>query len=299
LLSDSSAIRRVRHHAEQEVNVGELAVMRILPVVKAYPVIDSVSRSEAVCVAGVSIDEPHQWVRLFPLDFRGLVRAQKFHKYQVIEVSVSRSSKDSRPESFSPDLASITLGETIGTDRGKWTTRLSYLDQLTDESMCEIQRQHTARGQSLGLFRPQQVEDLKVQAAGKEFAQRQRALLSQASLTGDRAGDTTRSPLEPLPVKAKFHYRCSDPACKGHAQSLIDWELGALYANLRDGGDDEATIHAKIREKFLTQYCGPAYDTRFITGNMLKHPGSFLILGLIYPKRLRVAVPALTLFPTA
>ena len=256
--------------------MSERTVMRILPVVKAYPVIDSVSQSEAVCVAGVSIDEPHRWVRLFPLDFRGLVAAQKFRKYQVIKVSVSRSSKDTRPESFAPDLSSITLNETIGTDKGKWTTRLSYLDELTDESMCEIQRQHKTRGQSLGLFRPQEVEDLKVQAAEKGFAERQKALLSQASLTGDRAGDTTRSSLEPLPVKAKFRYRCSDSACNGHTQSLIDWELGALYANLRDGGDDEATVHTKLREKFFAQYCGPGYDTRFITGNMLKHPGSFL-----------------------
>jgi len=39
------------------------------------------------------------------------------------------------------------------------------------------------------------------------------------------------------------------------------------------------------RQKFFNQYCGDDCDTRFITGSMLKHPGSFLILGLVHPKR--------------
>jgi hypothetical protein len=67
--------------------------------------------------------------------------------------------------------------------------------------------------------------------------------------------------------------------------SLIDWELGALYRSLAEAGDGEETIHAKIRAKFFEQYCGDSYDTRFITGSMLKHPGSFLILGLVHPRR--------------
>lgn len=86
-------------------------------------------------------------------------------------------------------------------------------------------------------------------------------------------------------MKAKFGYRCSDPACPGHNQSLIDWELGALHRSLAEKGDDQTTIHAKIRQKFFEQYCSDRYDTRFITGSMLKHPGSFLILAVVHPRR--------------
>jgi hypothetical protein len=50
-------------------------------------------------------------------------------------------------------------------------------------------------------------------------------------------------------------------------------------------GDDEAMIHTKIRQTFFEQYCGDRCDTRFITGSMLKHTGSFLILGLVHPTR--------------
>ena len=89
--------------------------LSLLPVIKAYPVIDPVSQTEAVCVAGISMAEPHQWVRLFPLDYRGLIRAQKFKKYEVIDLTATKSTKDSRPESYTPVLDSITVGELLGT----------------------------------------------------------------------------------------------------------------------------------------------------------------------------------------
>lgn len=259
--------------------------MRILPVVKAYPVIDPVAQTEAVCVAGISMDEPHRWIRLFPLDYRGLVFAQRFKKYEVIDLEANKSTKDSRPESYSPVLDSIERGEFIGTENATWRQRLPYFDAIEDASMCEIQLRQRTEQKSLGVFRPQEVADLKVTEAEEGFAASQRALLDQASLFGDRAGDAARSALEPLPVKARFHYRCSDPACSGHKQSLIDWELGALYRRLREKGDDEATIHGKIRDTFFKHYCGHETDTRFIAGSMLRHPTSFLILGLVHPRR--------------
>jgi hypothetical protein len=259
--------------------------LAILPVVKAYPVIDPTSQTEAVCVAGISMERPHRWIRLFPLDYRGLVVAQRFRKYEVINLEATKSKKDSRPESYAPVLDSIKLGEFIGPDKGTWRQRLPYFDAVEDESMCEIQRRQKTERKSLGVFRPQEITDLKVTEAEEGFAASQRALLAQSSLFGDRLGDETRKALEPLPVKARFHYRCADSSCGGHVQSLIDWELGALYRELRKRGDDEETIHRKIRHKFFEQYCGEGHDTRFVTGSMLKHPASFLILSLVHPKK--------------
>jgi hypothetical protein len=113
-------------------------------------------------------------------------------------------------------LDSITLGETIGTDNGTWRRRLPFFDAVEDESMCEVQHRQKSERKSLGVFRPLEVKDLKVTAAEDGFAESRRALLNQASLFGDRAGDKTRAALEPLPVKAQFSYRCPDPACAGH-----------------------------------------------------------------------------------
>ena len=255
-----------------------------MPVVKAYPVADHVSFSEAVCVAGITLDEPHRWIRLFPLDFRGLDRVQQFSKYEVIELDTIASKNDSRPESRTPILDTITVGEQLGTDGGTGRHRLPFFDAVEDDSMCGIQRRQKSHRQTLGVFRPAEVADLAVTPAPPEFAASQRAVLEQGSLLGDRAGDRRRPTLEPLPVKAKFKYRCADPACSGHNQSLIDWELGALYRSLQKKGDDDETCRRKVREKFLG-YCAQQYDVRFITGSMLSKPKSFLILGLVHPKR--------------
>jgi hypothetical protein len=139
--------------------------LKVLPVVKAYPVIDPVSQTEAVCVAVISMETPYRWIRLFPLDYRGLVYAQRFKKYEAIELKASKSTKDSRPESFTPILDSIITGEFIGTDNGTWRRRLPFFDAVEDQSMCEIQRRQKTERKSLGVFRPLEVTDLKVTAA--------------------------------------------------------------------------------------------------------------------------------------
>lgn len=267
-----------------DVTIGGQMKLKILPVVKAYPVIDQVTRSEAVCVAGITMEEPHKWVRLFPLDYRALDRAQKFTKYEVIELTAKKSHKDPRPESYEPQLSSIVTGPSIGPEKG-WRDRMPFFDAVEAGSMCEIQRRQKVDGTSLGIFRPAEISDLVVTVPEAGFTESQRALLDQPSMFGGQLGDLTRKALEPLPVKAKFVYRCCDAGCSGHRQSLIDWELGQLYRRLAEGGDEQQVIFDKIRARFFEQLCGEKFDTRLITGSMLSHPASFLILGLVYPPR--------------
>jgi hypothetical protein len=271
-----------------------LAMMRILPVVKAYPVLDQVSFSEAVCVAGITADPPYRWVRLFPLDFRGLALAQQFKKYAFIELDAAKSRKDSRPESHAPVLDTVRLsGEHLGTDNGTWRQRLPYFDGVMDDSMCEIQRRQQTERKSLGVFRPAEIYDLTVAEQEPGFAARQEAILRQGSLLGDRTGDQTRTPLEPLPIKARFKYRCSDSKCKGnHEQSLIDWELGAFVLRERKRGASGQELLDVTKARFLEEMCAPERDTRFIVGSMLSRPTSFLVLGLVWPKRASPKAPA-------
>jgi hypothetical protein len=151
--------------------------IRILPVVKAYPVVDRVSFSEAVCVAGISIEEPHRWVRLFPLDFRGLEHARQFRKYEVIELNVTESVTDPRPETHTPRLDSIEVREHIGSDSQTWRRRLPFFDAVADDSMCGIKRRQKETRQSLGVFRPREVVDLKISPAPPGFEASQRAII--------------------------------------------------------------------------------------------------------------------------
>jgi hypothetical protein len=252
----------------------------LLVTVKAYPVVDAESMQKAVCVAGISEEQPRRWIRLFPLDFRGLGAAQKFKKYQLITLDLQKPRRDSRPESRIPIIDTIELGDTIGADAGTWRQRLDFVEPIMDESMCAIQRAQDETGQSLGAFEPMDVSDLRL-SEGKPWSPGQDGILDQESLLGG----TKRPKLEPPPIRAKYIYRCADPKCGGHEQHLIDWELGQLYRNLRDKGEGEEARHAKVRAKFLDELAGPEKRTIFLTGNMAKYPKSFLVLGLLWPKR--------------
>lgn len=257
--------------------------MEMLVVVKAYPVIDQKSKNEAVCIAGVSTEGPIRWIRLFPVDFRGLQEVQKFSKYSVVRFEAKKATGDPRPETFTPDLSSISIVRTLDARGGSWSSRMDYLNPLEVESMCALIRRQRSDRASLGIFRPAEVLELQVRDQEASFADSQLALLSQPSLTGDRVGDLNRTPLEPMPVKAKYRYRCSEAGCKTHTQTVIDWEMGSLYRNLERQGESSDQIHLKIRQKYLNQLCGPDRDTRFIAGTMLRHPASFLVLGVVAP----------------
>jgi len=250
----------------------------LLPIVKAYPVVDPKS-GEAVCVAALTTDVPRRWIRLFPLDFRNLDFSQQFGKYQHISVDAFRAKSDHRPESYTPVLDTIKLGTSIGSDRGTWARRVELCEPLILPSMCELQRRQAADGTSLGMFRPGKVRDVVVEPA-KGITGKQQAALDQGSLFNRTTGK-----LERIPWKFKYAYTCSEKDCPTHTQGIIDWELGALYLKLRNVSATEDQIKAKIRAKFLDDLCGPERDPIFIAGNLVKYPTSFMILGVVYPKR--------------
>lgn len=64
-----------------------------------------------------------------------------------------------------------------------------------------------------------------------------------------------------------------------------DWELGALYWRLIDGGATEEDACRKVRQKFLDELCGPDKDTHFFMGTVLAHPKSWVVIGVYYPKK--------------
>jgi len=67
--------------------------IRVVPTVKAYPEA-SQRHGETVCVAGVRTDVgPYRWVRLWPINFRGLSFDEQFKKYEEIEIDVLPASQ--------------------------------------------------------------------------------------------------------------------------------------------------------------------------------------------------------------
>ena len=131
---------------------GEVERIRVVPLVKAYPE-PSQRHGETVCVAGVGTDlDRPTWVRLWPIDFRGLPFDERFTKYAEVELDVLAATSDRRPESRRPIEGSIvSTGRVFSTDRG-WATRWPLIEPLLMPSMCELMRKQQLDRTSLGAF---------------------------------------------------------------------------------------------------------------------------------------------------
>jgi hypothetical protein len=251
--------------------------IRAVVTVKAYPAA-SVKYGESVCVAGIRTDvETPEWVRLYPVDYRDLPIDKRFAKYEEISLDVSASS-DSRPESLRPDTTTIEVVRKISTGRDRtWRERRRLVEPLVTESMCTILEDEKRSGSSLGAFRPARVEDVIASKEG-DWTDRQMDVLNQMTLFAQDKGA-----LERIPWRFRYRYSCGG-TCRGHEQSIIDWEIHQAYRSWRrDYGDAEAV--ERVRRKWLDELCGPSKDTIFFVGNQLRHREAFLVLGVFWPPR--------------
>jgi hypothetical protein len=249
--------------------------IRLLVTVKAYPAA-SVKYGEAVCVAGIRTDtEVPEWVRLYPVEYRDLPIDQRFAKYEEIAVDVTPRS-DSRPESLRPDTATIEVLRKVPADKG-WKVRRSLVEPLVVESMCAVLANQRVSGKSLGAFRPAQVTDVVAKPEGEWTAKQQDVLTRMSLLAQDK---TT---LERIPWRFHYRYSC-DGACRGHDQTIIDWEVHQAYRRWRKTYGEQSAVD-RVRHKWLDELCGPSKDTIFFVGNQHQHVASFLVLGVFWPPR--------------
>jgi hypothetical protein len=261
--------------------------IEFLPVVKAYPALSS-TYGEVSCIAGIRTDGPTapEWIRLYPVPFRALDDTQQFAKYQPITLRVESHRGDLRPETRRPDRDSIQQLRSTISSRDGWRLRRPFVERLMADSMCEVQRQQKKRGVSLAVFRPREVVDLVIQPASinAEKTAIARAWAAQSSLLDGVASDERQQQLKALeliPWSFKYHYFCTDPRCKGHTQSIIDWEIAAFYRRIQR----RVNWQERMRERWIGELCAPDRDTAFFVGNQHQHPTAFLVLGVWWPER--------------
>jgi len=248
---------------------------KILIVAKTYPS-PSMKYKEIVCTGGVL--EDGSFIRLYPINYRDQPYWRRFKKYQWIEVEIEKHDRDPRPESYRPVSRITPLGPPITTDRN-WAERKKYVLVKGTSIMCDL-RSMSQDECSFSIIRPRVVNDVKVESDKRQWGARVEATLKQYNLFGP-----DRRPLEKIPYKFKYIYKCENQSCPGHAQSIIDWEVGQLYRRLRDQYDSEEMAVAKVKEKLLNDICSPANDTHFYVGTILRY-GSWIIAGAFYPKKL-------------
>jgi hypothetical protein len=248
-------------------------IKRILITVKTYPT-PSTRYREIVCTGGVVNDG--SWIRLYPIDYRNRDYSQWYKKYQWIEVNVEKHRRDPRPESFRP-TGNIKLCERIGTENN-WAERKRAVLAKGTYSMCYLKNQNQ-KDISLAITKPYKILNFYWEQTNKNWTPKQELVLRQISLfDGNR-------PLEKIPYRLKYEFKCDNQNCRGHKMMIEDWEAMELYRKMRDKFNDENQALVKVKEKFMDEICSPNKDTHFFVGTVLSH-GTWIILGTFWPPKI-------------
>ena len=248
---------------------------KVLIVVRTYPT-PARRGVEVSCTAAIT--EDGQWVRLFPIPYRFLTSDRRFRKYQWIEANIRRSS-DPRPESYEIDIDSLTvLTEQIPT-KNHWQQRKELILPLKAHSLCCLQKAQRANAfPTLGLFKPKEITRFSITEDDPNWSPSQMERLSQSYMFEDAPS----SPLEKIPYKFYYEFRCDDRSCNGHRLSCTDWELGQSYRRWRIRYGSRWKI--EFRKTYETRMIFKD-DTHFYVGTVRHHPNSWIIVGLFYPPK--------------
>jgi hypothetical protein len=249
---------------------------RVLITVRTYPT-PARKGVEVSCTAGVTSES--EWIRLYPIPYRSLEEDKRFAKYEWIDLEVTQTRNDSRPESFTPNLDTIRIIGSVPTSDG-WRARKEILKPLIKPSLCAIQKERDECGfPTLGLFKPK-IDRLVIQATDAEdWNEEQLGKLNQ-TLSLFRAQPATR--LEKIPFDFRYEFHCNDASCGGHSAICTDWEAAQSYRKWRREYQDK--WQEAFREKYERQMT-EQFDTHFFVGNLHQFPASFIIVGLFYPPR--------------
>jgi hypothetical protein len=149
--------------------------------------------------------------------------------------------------------------------------------------MCEMLTATRAdiNGQSLGAIRPAEalrLEFTRHPGWNAEELQRFEAYRHQGNLFNE----TPPRLLDAPPWIVHLIYRCRDPACDGHRQRIIDWELTALSARYRTRGEDE--LKPALTRNFFEILFAANRAPMIFVGNQedVRRRASFTVLARIH-----------------
>jgi len=251
---------------------------KVLITVMTYPH-PSESHQELVCTAGIT--DAGEWVRLYPIDYRYRPTNQQFHKYQWVEIGLADhgAGNDDRRESRRPDLESIRLlGEPLPTKDG-WRARREIIDRMPHHTRIQLEARYVSEKVSLGIVRPTEILDLKVDSVERSWKPQWQATLDQFNLF---SGPPKH--LEKLPYKFSYVFRCADSGEKTHTAMIEDWELGVLYRREVERLGDEQAAVANVRKKFFDEICASSKDTRFFMGTVFPY-NTWVVIGIFWPPK--------------
>jgi hypothetical protein len=258
---------------------------RILILCKTYPS-PSAAHTETSCIAGV--EDNGKPIRLVPVPFRFIEGTAQFKKWQWITAQVEKARKDHRKESHRIGVDTIDCEEPPISTRNEWADRLKWLGKTPAlQSPAEMEQARLRSGSTIALLRPIRILglDIKPTETPDWTAEEKKKLLQQQQqiklfATNDRARLAT---LRKIPFD--FHYRYAYPGADNveaeARHKIVDWEIGALYWNVRKKHGDkwEAPFREKIEQEL------PSKNLMFLMGTVHRFPDQWLIISLIYPPK--------------
>lgn len=247
----------------------------VLITIRTYPT-PAWKGIEVSCTAGIT--DEGKWIRLFPMPYRSLPPQKRFRKYQWVTLRVKKATNDPRPESYHPDVDSIKiLSEPLPT-KLNWQKRKDIVFPLKAHCLCCLQNEREANGfPTLGIVKPKTISSFIIERSDNNWTPAQLSRLRQTSFFGQLPARE----LEKIPFNFSYRFRCDEPSCIGHELMCTDWEIGESYRQwVRQYGSEWEQF---FRNRYETEMI-LANDTHFYVGTMHEHPGSWLIIGLFYPK---------------
>ena len=207
----------------------------------------------------------------------------QFAKYQEIEVDVTRPKTDRRPESLAPVAGTISLGRQLGTSHS-WADHRQLVEHLLEANMCDlVEANRSGSGTdtpSLAVVRPAEAPTLEITPRdGDQLAKwtrRAKGAAARMSLFDDPA--TSKPDFEVVPWRFRYHYRCRVAGCAGHEQTIVDWEVVALWRRVRHRPNWQELMTQKFEQELWSDRAAVLF-----AGNQEQHPAAFLVLGVFWP----------------
>lgn len=249
---------------------------QILITCKTYPA-PSKRYEELVCVAGVT--SKGEWIRLAPIDFRRLSYERQFKKYSIIEAIVERHTGDPRSETYRPDPNSIRVINQVDTTNG-WQERNNLILPLSSTSVEELIAENKNGDRSLGVIKVNSGPKLVVEEADPAWRPSQAQVLERQNLFEGK-----NRPLDKIPWKFKYSFKCNADSCRGHKMLILDWEIYALYRRLlRETGNIGSAL-AGVKHMYQEMFSLDKKNLHLFVGTSRTHLRSFMIVGVYYPPK--------------
>lgn len=257
----------------------DYAVARVLIWGKTYPELSS-RHTETVCTGGLR--EDGRPIRLYPVPLRYLEGAQQYALYDVVEVAVTKSTRDPRPESYKIDKESLRKVGHVSTDNSLWAGRREWLQRNESwhfRSVADLKEAQRERGTSMGLVTPGEILDVRLRRKPEKARREHTTKWEEVTGQVDMFPQEYKK-LEFIPYDVRLKWRCAEACseCRNtpHDMLILDW--GLLELGRREGWET-----ARARMESIADLT--THEFRVFMGNFRLRMHVFGVIGLWYPKK--------------